>query len=476
MTDTPNLSLPLIAAAQAQKHVTHNEALALIDAMVQLCVLSRTQTAPPSSPVEGARYLVPAGATGGFSGKATQIALFDGGGWRFLPPKAGWQAYVDDEDVVLVWNGTAWVALGQAIGGIDQLAALGIGTASDPVNRLALRAQGALMTAQRIAASGTGDIRLTLEKEAAARTGSLLFQSNYSGRAEMGLMGDNDFRVKVSADGATWRDALLVNGASGQVSFPNGVSGLSGGSGGGTLGQCRLELSGANLKLIPRNGNGLTINGATATIPPAGITLAATGLAANTTYYIYAVASAGAILALEASTTGWTVHTDGTAIKSADASRALVGMARTIAGPAWIDSAKQRFVTSWFNRRNVSFSASFTAVRSTTSISYAEINTEIRCEFLVWAGDAVSASLSGSMYNSIGTASTLASLGFNGITPSGYVAMTGSNSQPAAYQVMNNALTEGYNYVTHLGKASGGTAQFGYLAPEFNAINGMVHA
>jgi hypothetical protein len=231
MTETPNLALPLMAAAQAQKHVTHNEALALIDALTQLSVLSRSITAPPTTPAEGARYLVPAGAGGGFSGKATQVALFDGGGWRFLPPKAGWLAYVVDEAAALVWNGASWIALGQVIGGIDQLAALGIGTASDGVNRLALRAQGALMTARRISAGGTGDMRLTLEKEAAARTGSLLFQTNYSGRAEMGLMGDDGLRVKVSADGAVWRDAMTVSQSTGQVSFPNGVSGFSGGAG-----------------------------------------------------------------------------------------------------------------------------------------------------------------------------------------------------------------------------------------------------
>ena len=229
MTDTPNLALPLMAAAQAQKHVTHNEALAMLDALAQLSVLSRAATAPPALPAEGARYLVPAGATGGFAGKAGQIALFDGGLWRFLPPKAGWLAYVADEGAALVHDGAGWVALGQAIGSIDQLAALGVGTASDAVNRLAVRAQGALMTARRIVAGGSGDMRLTIEKEASPRTGSLLFQSGYSGRAEMGLMGDDGFRVKVSVDGAIWRDALQVNAASGQVSFPNGVAGLAAG-------------------------------------------------------------------------------------------------------------------------------------------------------------------------------------------------------------------------------------------------------
>jgi hypothetical protein len=74
MTKTTNLALPFIDAAQAQKHVTHNEALQLLDALVQLSAIARDQTAPPASPAEGERYLVGAGATGAFAGKDLQIA------------------------------------------------------------------------------------------------------------------------------------------------------------------------------------------------------------------------------------------------------------------------------------------------------------------------------------------------------------------------------------------------------------------
>jgi len=53
MSDTTTqLVLPYILAAQAQKHVTHNEALRLLDGLVQLSVLDRDLTAPPVSPRE----------------------------------------------------------------------------------------------------------------------------------------------------------------------------------------------------------------------------------------------------------------------------------------------------------------------------------------------------------------------------------------------------------------------------------------
>ena len=84
MTQTTHLALPFIEAAQAQKHVTHNEALELIDALTQLSVSARDVTSPPATPAEGDRVLVGAGATGAFAGKTDQIATFLAGGWTFL--------------------------------------------------------------------------------------------------------------------------------------------------------------------------------------------------------------------------------------------------------------------------------------------------------------------------------------------------------------------------------------------------------
>ena len=59
-TVSPNLSLPYIQQNQAQKHVTHNEGMRLLDGVVQLSVLSRAQTAPPANPAAGDRYILPA--------------------------------------------------------------------------------------------------------------------------------------------------------------------------------------------------------------------------------------------------------------------------------------------------------------------------------------------------------------------------------------------------------------------------------
>jgi hypothetical protein len=96
MSETPNLGLPYLVAAQAQKHVTHNEALRALDAIVQLTVVDRDQAAPPMSPADGDRYIVAPSATGAWTGKDTQIVAWQDNAWIFFAPKEGWTAWVAD--------------------------------------------------------------------------------------------------------------------------------------------------------------------------------------------------------------------------------------------------------------------------------------------------------------------------------------------------------------------------------------------
>jgi hypothetical protein len=108
MTDTPRLSLPVIEAAQAQKHVTHNEALTLLDCLTQLAVESRALTAPPSSPADGACYIPATGASGAWSGWDGAVALFSGGGWVRLTPVSGLKAWVKAERLTVTYEDGVW--------------------------------------------------------------------------------------------------------------------------------------------------------------------------------------------------------------------------------------------------------------------------------------------------------------------------------------------------------------------------------
>lgn len=203
---SPLLSLPYIQPAQAQKHVTHNEALRMLDALVQLSVASRSVTEPPANPTDGARFIVASGASGDWAGQDHAIALNAGGAWLFLTPGTGWRSWVADEGTEVVWQDGMWQV--QAGGLPDRI---GLGTPADPVTRLSVASPDTLLTHE-----GAGH-QLKVNKAASADTASLLFQTGWTGHAEMGLAGDDAFSIKVS-DGAIWTTALSFDPATGMAS------------------------------------------------------------------------------------------------------------------------------------------------------------------------------------------------------------------------------------------------------------------
>lgn len=208
---SPNLALPFIQPAQAQKHVTHNEAIERLDMIVQLVLQGRDVTAPPASPDEGQIWAIGAGASDAWTGADGQLAAFAGGGWFFVTPVEGWRAWVPSERVMSVYTGGVWSVLDTDF---DNLAGVGINATADATNRLSVAADATLLN------HDGGGHQLKLNKSLASDTASLLYQTGFSGRAEMGLNGSDDFAVKVSADGATWFTGLSMDGADGKVTLP----------------------------------------------------------------------------------------------------------------------------------------------------------------------------------------------------------------------------------------------------------------
>lgn len=90
---TERLKLPLLAAAQAQKEMTHNEALALADIAVQPVVVAVAPAAAPASPALGQCWIVGGAPTGQWAGQAGALACWTSGGWRFVAPFDGMQAW-----------------------------------------------------------------------------------------------------------------------------------------------------------------------------------------------------------------------------------------------------------------------------------------------------------------------------------------------------------------------------------------------
>ena len=216
---TPNLALPYIAAAQAQKHVTHNEAIRALDALVQITVADRDLATPPEAAADGDRYIIATAAMGAWEGQDNTLAAYQDGAWAFYRPQKGWLAWVEDENALIVWDGGAWTDVASYTS-IDQVAMLGINTAADGFNKLTVKSDAVLHSHDDVT-PGSGDVRHVLNKKQPSNTASLVFQSGFSGRAEFGITGDDQFRIKVSPDGSTWFEAIVVNNNDGSVSFPN---------------------------------------------------------------------------------------------------------------------------------------------------------------------------------------------------------------------------------------------------------------
>ena len=224
MENTGRFDLPLIMPSQAQKHVTHNEALTLIDGLMHLVIKAFGETAPPMSAQVDDAFVVGASATGSWFGEDGNIAFNTDVGWRFAVPVEGLIALDISAGRMVIFEQAVWKPLAGFVD-IETLPRLGINTSADNENRLALRSNAALLTALETGGGGTGDLRLTLNKENAGKTGTLVFQTGYSARAEIGLAGDDDFRVKVSPDGAAWTEALRIDRTSGAVTLTdNSVS------------------------------------------------------------------------------------------------------------------------------------------------------------------------------------------------------------------------------------------------------------
>jgi hypothetical protein len=173
------MKLPLLEAAQAQKHVTMNEATVLVDALTNLLLLDRDLASPPGGVVDGDAYLVAAGASGSWAGREGEIALRVDGAWRFAPPFAGLRVFVADEAVSLVHDGSGFVS--------QQSETLAIGASGSAIRASVLEEEVALSGASVASTITIADRRIVLGvslRVTEAVTGATSFSCGVAGEAD----------------------------------------------------------------------------------------------------------------------------------------------------------------------------------------------------------------------------------------------------------------------------------------------------
>lgn len=107
---TTRHALPLLSALQAQKEITHNEALTRLDALVAAAVVAAGVNTPPAAPASGEAWIVGAAPTGAWAQHSDEIAAWSAGGWTFLKPVAGYSAWNRADGAPMVFDGTRWRA------------------------------------------------------------------------------------------------------------------------------------------------------------------------------------------------------------------------------------------------------------------------------------------------------------------------------------------------------------------------------
>ncbi len=109
-TSSSRHQLPYLVVAQAQKEITHNEAIAMIDALLHPVVQDRLSIPPLMTLADAGKcWLVDVGGTGNWQNKTGKIAVWAGGSWRFLSPALGMRVRNVADDTDVVWDGTQWI-------------------------------------------------------------------------------------------------------------------------------------------------------------------------------------------------------------------------------------------------------------------------------------------------------------------------------------------------------------------------------
>lgn len=552
MANSAKLNLPYMDAAQAQKHVTHNEALRGLDVVVQLSVLDRNLATPPVSPADGDRYLVAASATDAWAGQDNNIAAWQDNAWAIHTPQEGWLCWVEDEQVLLIYKAGAWATFSSGGGGgattlteltdtpaaytgsanqwlavnatetaaefTNQVPLAGVNATPDLTNRLAVASPATLLNHE-----GAGH-QLKVNKAAITDTASLLFQDAFSGRAEFGLMGDDNFRLKVSPDGASWLESIIVDPATGLATVtgdPTAALGIAtkqyvdanSGGGGAAAGpgiwNARLtavagdptpvtdQTAVTTIYLTPFQGDQISLwNGtswATAAFTETSLSLAGFAPATNYDIFVYDNAGTPTLEALS-----WTDNTtratalttqNGVYVKLGDATRRYAGTIRTTATTGQTEDTGggantigRRFIWNVANRTKRTFLINETAVSwaySTGTWRRMNNNPNIKAEFVIGLQEDPVEFFGVFSMNSSSTPVAGLGVDWTSGTPTGALYSFGAAGGAYGTVVIPlvTTLAPGFHDVSALEKGNNGATFYGFIDGAWKCgINGAVKA
>jgi hypothetical protein len=235
---TQNLGVKLLAQGQLNKDITLNNALTLIDSLINTGLESlNTFSKPPTNMQEGLLILTSQTPEEGFEKYPFHIAFYKNG-WHFLKPKEGLILWVKDIKKCVVFDGINFIELSGNDISISPLqpskleekleeiekkleellkpSSLGINATPDENNKFVVRSNYSLFNTEK------EDVRVILNKSSSSNTASFIFQSNWNGIAEFGTLNGENFILKVASNGI-WKEVFEVNSKTGEINFKQDI-------------------------------------------------------------------------------------------------------------------------------------------------------------------------------------------------------------------------------------------------------------
>lgn len=101
-------ALPLLSPGQAQKEMTHNEALTLIDLLLHGQIVEVGAEIPPEPAEIGKCWILGATPEGIWEGHPGMIAGYSEGGWRFIAPIEGMHFWINEAEGYAYFSAGSW--------------------------------------------------------------------------------------------------------------------------------------------------------------------------------------------------------------------------------------------------------------------------------------------------------------------------------------------------------------------------------
>jgi len=160
------------------------------------------------------------------------------------------------------------------------------------------------------------------------------------------------------------------------------------------------------------------------------------------------------------------VMQDGVLCKSGALTRRYLGTFYTSSTTATEDSAAKRYLFNYYNQKDRPLSGTFSADRSTSSTTYAELNSEIQIKYVLGvAEDLVGFSATGSVHLSASYGNIITGIGLDSTSAAG-AGLESITTNPAGEPggvAINGAVNQavGYHYATLLGMVKANTGTWG---------------